>query len=288
MEQLKKAHGRSKHAAAAILLLIACLTACRSDKADTGWMDQSFSFENGFPAGTQDSAACILRQSTSRNVDFHTFASNMNAKLKLGALRIGMGGQIRIAADSVIWAIVHKMGLELVRLKFTPDSLFMYSKASQTAAIYTAPSDSSMMPVLYKICQNLLMHRTDTLIFNGEKTVSRTKKGFWQIRGLSEDSVAWATLLDDRTYRILQFDIAVREGNSEMQVTFRYPKEHVMDIRLAQNRKELIRVEIEYTQPQADIPLSFPFQIPETVPVMHNQGLVKSMKAVENEHILPE
>ena len=253
-------------------------------------MEQSFDLATEIPATAQDSARFILGQSMQHNAQFQTFASNLNAKLKLGGLRIGMGGQIRIADDSIVWAVIHKMGMELTRLKLTPDSLLMYSKAGNMAAVYTDSEDSliePVMPLIFRLCQNMLLQKTDTLLFNNPLELSRNKKKLWEIRGISEDSLSWTVLIDPQDFRTTRLDVALKDGNSEMQASFQYPDRKTMDIRLAQDRKELIHVEITYTDPQWDIPLAFPFQIPASVPVMNNHGLIKSMQKVENDFVHP-
>ena len=276
-----------------ISILLAALTvpaACRSDRSDTGWMEQSFNMAPEIPATARDSARYLLQQTMQHNVPFQTFASNLNAKLKLGGLRIGMGGQIRIADDSIVWAVIHKMGMELTRLKLTPDSLLMYSKAGNMAAVYTDSEDSliePVMPLIFRLCQNMLLQKTDTLLFNNPLELSRNKKKLWEIRGISEDSLSWTILIDPQDFRTTRLDVALKDGNSEMQASFQYPDRKTMDIRLAQDRKELIHVEITYTDPQWDIPLAFPFQIPASVPVMNNHGLIKSMQKVENDFVHP-
>lgn len=277
-----------------ISILLAALTvpaACRSDRSDTGWMEQSFNMAPEIPATARDSARYLLQKTMQHNVPFQTFASNLAVKLKIGGLRIGMGGQLRIANDSTIWASIHKMGMELVRLKLTPDSLLMYSKAGNTAAVYTDEQDSLLepvMPLIYRLCQNMLMQKNDTLLFNNPLELSRTKKNLWEVRGISDDSLSWTVLIAPRSFKIIQLDAALKDGNSEMQASFQYPDRNKTDIRLAQDRKELLHVEICYTDPQWDIPLAFPFQIPASIPVMSNHGLIKSMQKVENDFIRSE
>ena len=293
MEQIKEPAMHSRGTKILGLCFSLCVTlvvsvSCRSDRSDTGWMNQSFDFASEIPATTRDSATYIMQQSLQHNSKFQTFASNIEAKMKVGAFKIGMGGQVRIAEDSVLWAIVHKMGMELVRLKLTPDSLFMCSKVANMAAIYTDRQNHEMMAGFYRICQNLLMRQMDTSLFQNPASLVLNKNKAWEIKGLSDDSVAWTTWIDARSFKILQFDVALQDEGSEMQASFKYLADNLMDIRLAQDRKELIRVEIGYANPQWNIPLSFPLQIPAYNTVSVNHGLIKSMQKVENEFIRPE
>ena len=292
IESIARKNGSKRKVLKGLGLCIALLGAvsCQSDRTDKGWMEQSFDLATEIPATAQDSARFILEQSMQHNAQFQTFASNLNAKLKLGGLRIGMGGQIRIADDSIVWAVIHKMGMELTRLKLTPDSLLMYSKAGNMAAVYTDSEDSliePVMPLIFRLCQNMLLQKTDTLLFNNPLELSRNKKKLWEIRGISEDSLSWTVLIDPQDFRTTRLDVALKDGNSEMQASFQYPDRKTMDIRLAQDRKELIHVEITYTAPQWDIPMAVPFQIPASVPVMNNHGLIKSMQKVENDFVHP-
>ena len=209
MEQIKEPAMHSRGTKILGLCFSLCVTlvvsvSCRSDRSDTGWMNQSFDFASEIPATTRDSATYIMQQSLQHNSKFQTFASNIEAKMKVGAFKIGMGGQVRIAEDSVLWAIVHKMGMELVRLKLTPDSLFMCSKVANMAAIYTDRQNHEMMAGFYRICQNLLMRQMDTSLFQNPASLVLNKNKAWEIKGLSDDSVAWTTWIDARSFKILQ------------------------------------------------------------------------------------
>ena len=68
MEQIKEPAMHSRGTKILGLCFSLCVTlvvsvSCRSDRSDTGWMNQSFDFASEIPATTRDSATYIMQQS---------------------------------------------------------------------------------------------------------------------------------------------------------------------------------------------------------------------------------
>lgn len=261
---------------------------CRPDKADTGWREQSFSMDGDIPASTSDSASFILDKAMQRNIRFNTFSANMDIKLKVDAMKIGMKGQLRIENGETLWMLFHKMSIELLRLKITPDSLWMYSKIGGMASCYTDDSTTRLIPVVFRLCQGVLMQQTDTLMFSGKRILAQSPKGDWILNGVSTDSLAWKAVISKDSYQLEKIELALREKGREIQAGILYSKDGMIELHMALEKKTLLHAEISYEKIRWDTPLTFPFSIPASTQVTVNHGLLRNMQTLENEYILPE
>ena len=110
-------------------LLIICLiavvpffsTSCGSSKAVTKATLREFT------------ANKLIQEVEQNEFDFDSFLAKMNIKIETKDRNINVKGQLRMRRDSIIWTSISlPMGMEVIRMKVTPDSVFFLNRTEKT------------------------------------------------------------------------------------------------------------------------------------------------------------
>lgn len=270
-----------------LFILLACgmlllVAGCRQDREDRGWQNQNFTVDEDLARDSRDSVDFIIRKSMLHNTQFSTFSANLDIKLLMDdesgkdAMKIGLGGQIRIQKDSVLWFSCTKL-FELGRMRITPDSLLLYSRFGNTGSVYTDDS-LQMMPMMFKLMQCLFMRQTDSVMLRGKRALTDSDSLQWSIEGIVADSLTWRLFVNKTSFRPDALHLQITYHQTALQLKLRYFEENGFELAVAQDRKILAKVQIRYLKPRWNNELSYPLSFPPSAKIEVNRGLMKNMQ----------
>lgn len=70
----------------------------------------------------------LVQKLNEKEVAFSSMQARFNMNLTSEVLNVSLRGQMRMEYDSIIWMSISKAGLEIYRVKLTPDSLFLMDR----------------------------------------------------------------------------------------------------------------------------------------------------------------
>lgn len=274
-----------KSAKPTILLLTAILplfvlVSCRNDKEDRGWQDQSFVIDEDLFASSKDSVDFILRKAMSHNTRYTTFSSDLSITIENAGNRFSLGGQMRLENGKTFWLSVTKYLFELGRVKMTTDTAWLYSRLGNTASVFVEPTDSGMklMPTFLRLSQNMLLQQVDTTILTGERSLKESTADKWVIEGTQGDSLAWQLSINKTDFKIRDANLFIRQKETMMQIRLNYLSDNKgFNMQLSIDRKLIVSADFRYSKMRWNVPLVFPMNIPESVPVEVNKGFVRNI-----------
>jgi len=104
-----------------LVLIVIFGTSCSSKKAVTKTSLREFT------------ANKLIREVEKNNFDFDNIQTKMNMKIETNELNINVKGQLRMKKDSIVWmSIAMPLGLEMIRVKMTPDSVYFINRTEKT------------------------------------------------------------------------------------------------------------------------------------------------------------
>jgi hypothetical protein len=132
---------------------------------------------NGKPLKNQSPNA-ILTQYGATSMEWDWLAMKLDAEVESEQRDGSFSATVRMARDSVIWvSISPALGVEVARLKLTPDSAFLISKVPNNrfhyAGDYAAVSDWLDTPIGFGDLQDVLVGRPMGLDLANDKFISR-------------------------------------------------------------------------------------------------------------------
>lgn len=113
---------RAKNSFYILLILITVLSACKSKKEIV---------ETEVPRDiiSADSVFTLLK---SNELDYTWLRATFNAETNIDGRQLLFSGQIRMRSDSILWISLSKLGIEMMRLKITTDSVYLLNKMKNT------------------------------------------------------------------------------------------------------------------------------------------------------------
>lgn len=246
-------------------------TSCSSKKALTKTTLREFT------------AAKLIQEVEENQFEFDNFVAKMNMKIETKDRNLNVKGQLRMKKDSIIWtSISMPMGLEVLRIKVTSDSVFFLNRTEKTYLIENIEVFNEISPMITTIgfIQAVLVGNDINLresddykieISNGQYNLLISKKLKKSIKNNDED---WKVMLKDiwidpQLFKITKYHI--REYNdSKRKIDLQYsdfeeikgkylPTEINIDI----HGDIYLKAKIEFSNITIDEPLEFNFSIPK-------------------------
>ena len=104
-----------------LALIVIAGTSCSSKKAVTKTSLREFT------------ANKLIREVEKNSFDFENIQTKMSMKIETNDLNINVKGQLRMKKDSIVWlSIAMPLGLEMIRVKVTPDSVYFLNRTEKT------------------------------------------------------------------------------------------------------------------------------------------------------------
>ena len=246
-------------------------TSCSSKKALTKTTLREFT------------AAKLIQEVEENQFEFDNFVAKMNMKIETKDRNLNVKGQLRMKKDSIIWtSISMPMGLEVLRIKVTSDSVFFLNRTEKTYLIENIEVFNEISPMITTIgfIQAVLVGNDINLresddykieISDGQYNLLISKKLKKSIKNNDED---WKVMLKDiwidpQLFKITKYHI--REYNdSKRKIDLQYsdfeeikgkylPTEINIDI----HGDIYLKAKIEFSNITIDEPLEFNFSIPK-------------------------
>lgn len=246
-------------------------TSCSSKKALTKTTLREFT------------AAKLIQEVKENQFEFDNFVAKMNMKIETKDRNLNVKGQLRMKKDSIIWtSISMPMGLEVLRIKVTSDSVFFLNRTEKTYLIENIEVFNEISPMITTIgfIQAVLVGNDINLresddykieISDGQYNLLISKKLKKSIKNNDED---WKVMLKDiwidpQLFKITKYHI--REYNdSKRKIDLQYsdfeeikgkylPTEINIDI----HGDVYLKAKIEFSNITIDEPLEFNFSIPK-------------------------
>ena len=246
-------------------------TSCSSKKALTKTTLREFT------------AAKLIQEVEENQFEFDNFVAKMNMKIETKDRNLNVKGQLRMKKDSIIWtSISMPMGLEVLRIKVTRDSVFFLNRTEKTYLIENIEVFNEISPMITTIgfIQAVLVGNDINLresddykieISDGQYNLLISKKLKKSIKNNDEN---WKVMLKDiwidpQLFKITKYHI--REYNdSKRKIDLQYsdfeeikgkylPTEINIDI----HGDIYLKAKIEFSNITIDEPLEFNFSIPK-------------------------
>lgn len=247
------------------------ITSCSSKKALTKTTLREFT------------AAKLIQEVEENQFEFDNFVAKMNMKIETKDRNLNVKGQLRMKKDSIIWtSISMPMGLEVLRIKVTSDSVFFLNRTEKTYLIENIEVFNEISPMITTIgfIQAVLVGNDINLresddykieISDGQYNLLISKKLKKSIKNNDEN---WKVMLKDiwidpQLFKITKYHI--REYNdSKRKIDLQYsdfeeikgkylPTEINIDI----HGDIYLKAKIEFSNITIDEPLEFNFSIPK-------------------------
>lgn len=277
MNKINTISGTCLRAALLLCLSALFLVACKDDRQDTGWKNQSFTLDEELARTSRDSADFILKKAMERNTRFSTFAANLDIKVDMDGHTIGFGGQLRVQNGQILWISCQKLMFELFRAKITPDTVAFYSKIAGMASVYADDSATELVQKSFGLLQALFLRSADSVMFQGERTLGSDTEN-WIIQGVSGDSLAWQLYIGKEDFRPSGIGIQIGQDASILQIAVNYRNDNGFSITVSENQKLLVTARISYSKPRWNENISFPFSIPAGIETEYGHGMLNNLK----------
>lgn len=246
-------------------------TSCSSKKALTKTTLREFT------------AAKLIQEVEENQFEFDNFVAKMNMKIETKDRNLNVKGQLRMKKDSIIWtSISMPMGLEVLRIKVTSDSVFFLNRTEKTYLIENIEVFNEISPMITTIgfIQAVLVGNDINLresddykieISDGQYNLLISKKLKKSIKNNDED---WKVMLKDiwidpQLFKITKYHI--REYNdSKRKIDLQYSdfeeikgKYFPTEINIDIHGDIYLKAKIEFSNITIDEPLEFNFSIPK-------------------------
>ena len=97
-------------------------------------------------------ASRLIKEVQENEFDFDSFQAKMNLKVETADKSFNTKGQLRMQKDSIIWtSISAPLGVEVLRMMVTPDSVFMLNRNDKTYLIENISVFSDISPMITTI-----------------------------------------------------------------------------------------------------------------------------------------
>ena len=75
----------------------------------------------------------LIKEVEANQFEFNSFQAKMNVKIETKDKNVNVKGQLRMKKDSIIWTSISlPMGMEIIRVKVSPDSVFFLNRTDKT------------------------------------------------------------------------------------------------------------------------------------------------------------
>ena len=148
----------------------------------------------------------LIKEVENNAFEFDNFQAKMNVKIETKDKNVNMKGQLRMKNDSIIWTSISlPMGLEVVRVKVSPDSVFFLNRNDKTYLCESINTFNDISPLVTSISfiQSVLVGNDINLresdnykvsIDNGQYNLLISKKLKKEIKNNDEE---WKVILKD-------------------------------------------------------------------------------------------
>ncbi len=200
-------------------------------------------------------------------------ASWMDAKVKVnyndGYMSQGATAQVRMAKDSLVWMSVRKLGLEVVRLQVTKDSVYFVDRFNQQYAVADLNFLSKMysLPASLSSFQSLLLG--NPIFLSSSNLTFKEDENYYHLMASGQrNNNFW---LDKQSNRLSKLDLADEGKKQAVEMSFDNYKpltdgqlfSYSRKINLLSPEIGKVQIDIEFTSIELNQPKEIRFEIPK-------------------------
>lgn len=253
----------------AIIPLIS--TSCSSKKAMTKASLREFT------------ANRLIKEVENNAFEFNTLQAKMNVKIETNSKSFNVKGQLRMKKDSIIWTSISlPLGLEILRVKVSPDSVFFLNRNDKTYLCENIDVFNDISPIITSISfiQSVLVGNDINLresdnykveINNGQYNLLISKKLRKSIKQSNED---WKIMLKDlwidptmfkiTKYYIKEYNDNTRKIEIQYSDFIEVNKKYIpTNITILIHGNDYLKANINYSNISTDENIDFFFNIPK-------------------------
>lgn len=222
----------------------------------------------GSEALSERSAKFLMKKLVQQQVDVDWLSARARINYEDDYFSVSATANLRMRKDSVIWANVKKLNIEAGRALIRPDSFFVIDRINRqySSQPVSAISDMLNLPANFDLLQTILLGNPFFFTTDLEAGIDGAH---YTLKG--EDKRFAATyLLDGKDYSLKKITILEKKENrtadmelSQYQSLDRKQKfSYIRTLRTESPETGPLRVEIEFSKVEVNIPKSIEFEIP--------------------------
>ena len=199
---------------------------------------------------------------------FGKFQSKINVKIETSEKNFSVKGQLRMQKDSIIWtSVALPFGMEVVRVKITPDSVFFLNRTDKTFLCEDIEDFNDISPMISSIqfLQSILVGN-DINLRSGDNCKVKIDDGQYNLLFSKELKKIW---IDPNLFKITKYYIK-EQAESKHKIEIQYSdfvdvsgKFIPTDILLNIHGDDYLKVHISYSNISVDEGIEFNFSIPK-------------------------
>jgi hypothetical protein len=241
-----------------ILFVFIAFASCKSTKVSEGKVDE-------LPARV------VVKKNKEVTFAPTSLKASMSVRYKSDNESTSLNASLRMIKDSIIWLSFSKLGFPLAKLKITPYEVQFYEKIGKSYFKGDFDLISEWMDAEFDFekIQNLILGNP-IIKLEKNKHVANVYDNKYQLLPKKRNTIFDIKyLIDPVTFKILEEElnhlekkqnIRVFYGNFDRINEYLLPKEFRL---LVKGVNQTTQVEANYKNVQLDVPLKFPFTIPE-------------------------
>lgn len=231
-------------------------TSCSSKKAMTKTSLREFT------------AGKLIKEVERNEFAFEKIQAKINVKIETSEKNLSVKGQLRMHKDSIIWtSVALPFGMEVVRVKITPDSVFFLNRTEKTFLCEDIEDFNDISPMISSIqfLQSVLVGN-DINLRSGDNCKVKIDDGQYNLLFPKELKKIW---IDPNIYKITKYYIK-EHAESKHKIEIQYSdfvevsgKFVPTDILLNIHGDDYLKVHISYSNITVDDGIEFNFSIPK-------------------------
>lgn len=213
-------------------------------------------------------AKFLMKKLVQQQVKCDWFSARARIDYEDANFGVSVTANLRVRRDSLIWANAKKLNLEVGRALIRPDSIFVIDRINREYSSMSVAEAVGFLrvPANFQILQSILLG--NPFFLNTDLTAA-VENGFYTLKG--EDDRYVATYhLDGKDFSLRKISFAEKAGEREVTMEMKeyqplVKKQNFSYFRtITANTPEmgLVRIEIEFSKVETDIPKSIEFDIP--------------------------
>lgn len=241
-----------------VLMLLATLVGCKSSKAVKG------------PTAADIETANIVKNHYALSPNFETMVSRLKVKYDDGKMSQNVGVSLRLEKDKTIWLSASILGISLAKAKITPERVQYYEKISRTYfdGDYQLISKFLGADLTYKQLEAILLGQPINTLDAFAFETKTTPENYIMVPKKQQKLFNLFFYLNP-AFTLQQQRISQEAEGRELTVTYsdyEQVQEGMLPNKIALNAVEKNKqtaIDIEYRSLEFNVPVSFPFSIPE-------------------------
>lgn len=214
------------------------------------------------------SAKFLVKKMAQNQVQCDWFSARARIDFKDDNYSVSATANLRMRNDSVIWANVKKLNLEMGRVLIRPDSFFVVDRINRQYSRQSVDEIAQMLqvPANFQILESILLGNP---FFLNTELEAGVEEGFYTLKG-EDKRFAVTYHLDGKDFSLRRFSISEKQEKRLVSMELKGYEalgkkqkfSYFRTMRMESPESGPVSVEIEFSKVEIDIPKSIEFEIP--------------------------